>query len=77
MPAKLVSWTDLRILGAAVAISVWLVLLLTGWAFGGLVHLLLVAGLVLAPWRALPETTAQIVDRPECAVGESGDGETE
>jgi hypothetical protein len=33
-------------------ISSWLALLFSGFAFHGAVHLLLVAALVLFPWRA-------------------------
>lgn len=36
---------------AALALSSWLVLLLAGWSFGGAVHLLLAAALLLFPWR--------------------------
>lgn len=56
--------------------SAWMLFLLVGWAAGGAIHLLLVAALVLFPWR--DETT----DEPETAEpekddswqGESGDG---
>ena len=67
--------TDLRILGAAIAIATWLVLLFTGWAFGGFVHLLLLAGLILVPWRDLPRSTAEVIDGSEQAVGKGGNGE--
>lgn len=33
--------------------SSWMVLLMSGTSFGGAVYLLLVAALVLFPWRAL------------------------
>lgn len=33
--------------------SAWMLLLFSGWFFGGAVHLLLVAALVLFPWRWL------------------------
>jgi hypothetical protein len=32
-------------------LSAWLILLLSGFAFGGAVHLLLVGSLVSFPWR--------------------------
>ncbi len=72
-----VSNTDLRILAAAIALAVWLVLLFTGWAFGGLVHALLVAALFLVPWRAVPRSTAEIVDSSEQAVGKSGNSQSD
>ena len=34
-------------------LSAWLVLLMAGFAWGGAVHLLLVASLAAFPWRAL------------------------
>jgi hypothetical protein len=34
------------------ALSAWLVLLFSGWVAGGAVHALLVAAVVLFPWRA-------------------------
>lgn len=34
-------------------ISTWLVLLFSGWAFGGLVYLLLIPAAWLFPWREL------------------------
>ena len=34
-------------------LSAWLILLFTGWSFGGAVYLLLAAALVLFPWRQL------------------------
>lgn len=43
-------------LRAAVSVgllSAWLVLLMAGFAWGGAVHLLFVASLVVFPWRAL------------------------
>lgn len=33
--------------------SGWMLLLFSGWIFGGAVHLLLVAALALFPWRWL------------------------
>lgn len=71
------SKTDLRLFGAAIAIVLWLVLLSTGWALGGLVHLLLAVGLVLVPWRDMPRTSALVVDRSEQTVGKGGDREAE
>ena len=44
---------DRRILVSFVAVSGWLVLLMTGQALGGAVHLLLAAALVAFPWRRL------------------------
>jgi len=35
------------------SLSAWLVLLFSGWAAGGAVHLLFAASLALFPWRAL------------------------
>ena len=43
-----------RLFACAFAIAAWLVLLFLGVALGGAVHLLLVAGLALFPWRAEP-----------------------
>lgn len=43
----------LRLLISATLVSTWLVLLFTGWAFGGAVYLLLAAALVVFPWTAL------------------------
>ena len=34
-------------------LSAWLILLFTGWSFGGAVYLLLTAALVIFPWRQL------------------------
>jgi hypothetical protein len=45
-----------RLFASALAIAAWLVLLFLGVALGGAVHLLLVAGLVLFPWRTKPAT---------------------
>jgi hypothetical protein len=44
--------SDLRLLAGAAALAAWLALLLTGWTFGGAVHLLAAAGLAALPWRA-------------------------
>ena len=43
----------LRLFTSVALLSLWLALLLWGWALGGAVYLLLVAGLVLFPWRSL------------------------
>lgn len=43
---------NLRVLAAAALAGGWLGLLLSGHAFGGAVHLLAVAALVVAPWRS-------------------------
>jgi hypothetical protein len=51
-PTRTLPGPTARLFAAALAGSAWLVLLLTGHAAGGVVHLLLVAGLVLPPWRA-------------------------
>lgn len=42
----------LRLFAAALALSAWLSLLLLGHVAGGTVHLLLVASLLLFPWRS-------------------------
>ncbi|HEV7785369.1 MAG TPA: hypothetical protein VGQ28_08535 [Thermoanaerobaculia bacterium] len=42
----------IRAIFGLILISAWLALLFSGLAFGGAVHLLLVAALVLFPWRA-------------------------
>jgi hypothetical protein len=42
-----------RTAGAFALLSAWLVLLLLGWSAGGAVYLLLVAALVVFPWREL------------------------
>jgi hypothetical protein len=36
---------------SVLCLSAWLMLLFTGWSFGGAVHLLLALGAVLFPWR--------------------------
>ncbi|MFY9824515.1 MAG: hypothetical protein WAM82_24275 [Thermoanaerobaculia bacterium] len=41
----------IRALSGLILISGWLALLFSGWAFGGAVHLLLVAALAVFPWR--------------------------
>lgn len=43
----------LRLLVSAVALSAWLLLLMSGWAFGGAVYLLLLAALAIFPWTTL------------------------
>jgi membrane protein implicated in regulation of membrane protease activity len=43
----------LRLLISAVVLSTWLVLLFSGWAFGGAVYLLLAVALVVFPWTSL------------------------
>jgi hypothetical protein len=42
----------IRAVFALLLISAWLALLFSGLAFGGAVHLLLGAALILFPWRA-------------------------
>jgi len=72
---EMLSKTDLRLLAAATAIAAWMVLLFTGFALGGFVHALLLLAVLLAPWRSLPRSTAQVVDRSQHAVGKRGDGQ--
>ena len=43
---------------SALCVSAWLMLLFSGWSFGGAVHLLLVAAAVLFPWKAAPSGPA-------------------
>jgi len=43
----------LRLLISAAVLSTWLVLLFSGWAFGGAVYLLLAVALVVFPWTSL------------------------
>jgi enoyl-CoA hydratase/carnithine racemase len=40
-----------RTLAAAALFSTWMVCLLSGWAFGGAIHLALALALVVFPWR--------------------------
>ena len=40
-----------RLFLAVALLSAWLILLLSGFAFGGAIHLLLLASLGLFPWR--------------------------
>jgi hypothetical protein len=47
-----------RLATAAACFAAWLVLLFLGFAAGGAVHLLAVAGIVLVPWRAVGAPTA-------------------
>jgi hypothetical protein len=47
-----VSSPILRLVTSSVLLSAWLFLLLVGHTFGGAVYLLLVASLVLFPWKA-------------------------
>ena len=42
-----------RAFGAALSFSLWMLLLLAGWALGGAVHLLLAPALGLFPWRSV------------------------
>jgi hypothetical protein len=43
-----------RLFASAAAFAAWIVLLFLGYAWGGAVHLLLAAALVLYPWRPEP-----------------------
>lgn len=43
---------DLRLVAGALALALWLALMLSGHAAGGAAHLLALAGLALLPWRA-------------------------
>jgi hypothetical protein len=43
---------SVRVILAALLIATWMLLLFTGKAFGGGVHALFVAALVVFPWRA-------------------------
>jgi membrane protein implicated in regulation of membrane protease activity len=72
----LLSRTDTRLFAAAVAIAAWMLLLFTGWAFGGLVHALLVVALFLVPWHAVPRSGTQVVEDAEQAVAERSRRET-
>lgn len=42
-----------RLLLASALLSTWLMLLFVGWKLGGAVYLLLLAALVVFPWRSL------------------------
>jgi hypothetical protein len=46
------SRASLRLLAAAALLGAWLVLLLSGVALGGAIHLVAVAALVVFPWGA-------------------------
>jgi hypothetical protein len=59
--------SELRLLVAAALIPAWLLLLFTGHPFGGATHLLLVAALVVFPWRA---ARAQPPVSPDAALEE-------
>jgi hypothetical protein len=48
----------LRLFASVALVSAWLALLLLGWSLHGLVHLLLVAGVALFPWRTLGDDDA-------------------
>lgn len=50
----------IRLFGACVSVSLWLLLLFMGVAPSGVVHLLLMGALLLFPWRALPPPTDEI-----------------
>ena len=41
-----------RLFAAAACFALWLTALLLGFALGGAIHLVAVAGLLLVPWRA-------------------------
>lgn len=47
------SFAALRIALACGTLSTWLVSLAAGWVFGGWIHLLLAAAVVVVPWRAI------------------------
>jgi len=46
-----VSKRDRAVVLAFLGLSAWLVLLMTGYTFGGAVHLLLALALIAFPWR--------------------------
>lgn len=46
----------LQICLAALLVGLWLAFLFVGWAWGGAVHVLLVAALVVFPWKAVART---------------------
>jgi hypothetical protein len=48
-----------RLVAAAACFAGWLVLLFLGYAAGGAVHLLAVAGVLLAPWRTTSHSTEE------------------
>ena len=47
----------LRLTLSVVLLSAWLILLLSGFALGGAIHLLLLGSLVLFPWREARDRT--------------------
>lgn len=53
----------LRIYLAAGCLSAWLLLLFTGFVFGGAVHLVLVVALVAMPWGAVLKRGAPVSHR--------------
>ena len=69
--------STIRLVLAATLLSGWLVALLVGWALGGAIHLALVVGLALVPWRQagrvdeLPEAHpgARVSDPVDPAAG--------
>lgn len=42
-----------RLATSAILFSAWMALLFFGWAFGGAIHILLLASVALFPWKAL------------------------
>jgi hypothetical protein len=42
-----------RMLLASVALSAWLILLLTGWTLGGGAHVILVGACIAFPWQEM------------------------
>ena len=52
----------IRAIAATGLLSTWLVLLLSGVALGGAVHLVLLAALVTYPWRLL---LAPVTEEPD------------
>lgn len=54
----------LRAAVALVLFSSWLALLFAGFALGGAIHLVLVAALVLFPWRASAKEASGEEERP-------------
>lgn len=51
MPLKLRQNPHRNVLLAAVLLSSWLMLMMTGYAFGGWIHLVLLTALIIFPWR--------------------------
>ena len=60
-----------RLLAAALLLGAWLGLLLVGFAFGGLIHLLLAGALAVFPWRLLRDPP----ESPTSATSVSSAGE--